>query len=266
MLGAIVGDVVGSVYEFDNIKTKDFPLFSDNSFFTDDTVMTLVVAKALTDKTDFAETMVSVGRKYPYCGYGGHFSKWILGENHLPYNSFGNGAAMRISPVAYVSDSDISVKDTARKATEVSHNHPWGIKGAEAVAMAIKTARNFSKRYVVDCMRKYYPIMESANFTCDNIRKDYGFDETCQGTVPQAFQCFVESTGFEDALRLAISLGGDSDTLAAITCSVAGEYYGIPAWIAEQTYARLDSNLRDILDKFEKTYRNGRTPSKAEGV
>ena len=263
MIGAILGDIVGSIYEFDNIKTKDFELFDKECFFTDDSVMTIAIAEALMQTEeineenleDFKENLITVmheiGVKYPDCGYGGHFLVWMLRNKREPYNSFGNGSAMRISSVGWyartLEDTELIAKATA----EVSHNHPEGIKGAVATAGAVFLARcGATMDELRDYISKYYTI----DFTIDEIRPIYDYDITCQGTVPQAMQAFFESTNFEDAIRNAISIGGDSDTLAAITGAVAEAYYGIPDDLKETTLSYLDERLLDITERFEDIY------------
>ena len=260
MLGAIVGDIVGSRYEFNNIRTKNFELFAPNCMFTDDSVMTLAIAKSLLEYNNDYEklkditinNMVTIGRKYPRCGYGGHFYSWIMTENHKPYNSFGNGAAMRVSACGFVANSIEEVKKLSRAVTEISHNHPEGIKGAEATAVAIYLARmgksiDLIKKYIVD---NYYDI----DFTLDEIRETYQFNEICQDTVPQALEAFFESENFEDAIRNAISIGGDSDTIGAITGGIAEAYYGIPMKIRVKAKTYLDMELLAILEEFEGKY------------
>lgn len=272
MLGAIVGDIVGSRFEFNNIKTKDFKLFTDDCFFTDDTVMTCAVAKALMKsklhdknrmlnykenkrlRNNTIKYMQKIGRKYPDCGYGGTFYKWLFSDDPKSYGSFGNGAAMRISPAAYLYETVSQTEQITRAVTSVTHNHPEGFKGAEAVTRCIYMARKGFKKHQIyrniDSM--YYPL----NFTLDEIRPTYKFNETCQETVPQAIMAFLESKNFEDAIRNAISLGGDSDTLAAITGSIAEAYYGIPDDIREKALTYLDKPLVKIVNQFEKRYCN----------
>lgn len=260
MLGAIIGDIVGSRFEWNNTKSKEFELFTHKCFPTDDSIMSLAIAKALlVSKPDYSDLsknavdyMQSVGRNYPNCGYGGSFYHWMFSDNPKPYNSYGNGAAMRVSAVGFVAESLREVKQLSRLVTEVTHNHPEGIKGAEATAMAIYLAKKgCSILEIRDYIDAYYYPMD---FTLDEIRDGYEFDVTCQGSVPQALQAFFESTGFEDAIRNAISLGGDSDTLAAICGGVAEAYYGIPADIRKQARAYLDQELTQILDLFENAY------------
>ena len=263
MIGAILGDVVGSIYEFDNIKTKEFELFDKECFFTDDSVMTIAIAEALMqieeineeNLEDFKENLITVmheiGVKYPDCGYGGHFLVWMLRNKREPYNSFGNGSAMRVSSVGWYAKTLEDAELIAKATAEVSHNHPEGIKGAVATAGAVFLARTGATMGELrDYISKYYTI----DFTIDEIRPVYKFNETCQGTVPQAMQAFFESTSFEDAIRNAISIGGDSDTLAAITGAVAEAYYGIPEEMKETALSYLDERLLSIVEKFEDKY------------
>ena len=271
MLGAIIGDIVGSVYEWDNIKTKDFPLFRDDCFFTDDTVMTCAVAEAIMNggqKDDFIDAMKKYGRMYPDAGYGARFDKWIHSNDRASYNSFGNGSAMRVSPCAWTMDCSFCARTgawptsraLARLSAEVTHNHPEGVKGAMATADAIFMCRYFLggdgsdnpaeiKRRIKEHIEKEYGYNLSK--TLDEIRPTYRFNETCQDTVPQAIIAFLESTDFEDAILNAISLGGDSDTLAAITGSIAEAAYGIPDWIKEKAYTYLDEPLKDVLKRWK---------------
>ena len=260
MLGAIIGDIVGSRFEWNNYRAKDFEFLTYECFPTDDSIMSLALAQAViiskpdhTDLKDNAvECMQRIGRNYPDCGYGGSFYNWIFSENPKPYNSFGNRAAMRVSAVGFAANSLDEVKEMSRLITEVTHNHPEGIKGAEATAVAIYMARMgssiFEIRDYID--KNYYPM----NFTLDSIRDTYQFNETCQDTVPQALMAFFESTGFEDAIRNAISIGGDSDTVAAICGGVAEAYYGIPADIRKHALTFLDEDLLKVLTVFENQY------------
>jgi len=260
MLGAIVGDVVGSIYEFDNIKTKEFELFNKYSTFTDDSVMTIAIAKSLLDCNGNYENlsniaidnMVSIGRIYDSCGYGSTFYKWINTDIHKPYNSFGNGSAMRVSPCGIVANSIEEVKDLSYKVTVISHNHEEGIKGAEAVAVAVYLAKiGKSKEEIKEYItNNYYDI----DFKLDDIRDSYKFDVTCQGSVPQALEAFFESNSFEDTIRNAISIGGDSDTIAAIAGSIAGMYYGIPEEIKKKTLEYLTDDLKKIVLDFSNKY------------
>lgn len=257
MLGAIVGDIVGSRFEFNNYKAKSFELFTKDCFATDDTIMTLAVCTALDQcKPDYSDLekqtiawMQAIGRMYPNAGYGGRFGWWLETLEPKPYNSWGNGSAMRVSPVAYIAHSLEEVKELSYKVTCVTHNHPEGLKGAEATAVATYMAlHGATKEQIREVMTKdYYQL----DFTLDKIRPTYKFNESCQYTVPQALEAFFEATDFEDAIRNAISIGGDSDTLGAITGAVAGAYYGVPEEIAEKALEYLDRTEKAILLKFE---------------
>jgi type I restriction enzyme M protein len=257
MLGAIIGDIAGSRYEFNNIKTKRFPLFDKACRPTDDSIMTLAIAKAILacdgNYTQLGEQAVywmrKIGQSYPDCGYGGRFYRWMYHECMGAYHSFGNGAAMRVSPCAFAANSLEETKAFSKAVTEVTHDHPEGLKGAEAAAVATYLARTgANKEEIRVCMvAHYYPL----DFTLDSIRDSYRFNETCQGSVPQAIEAFLESTGFEDAIRNAISIGGDSDTLAAITGGIAQAYYGVPDDIRTSALNFLNTDFRNILSAFE---------------
>lgn len=236
MYGAMIGDIVGSKYEFHNIKTKDFLLFSPDCDFTDDTIMTVAVAKALLRRREepgkpFSELLIAemqaLGRQYPYPtgAYGGNFAQWLRQENPKPYGSYGNGSAMRVSPCGLIAETLEETLQLARDSAIVSHDHPEGIKGAEAVAAAVFLAKRGEtkaeiRRYICE---NYYDL----NFTLDAIRASYRFDGSCQGSVPQAIVAFLESESFEDAIRNVISIGGDCDTTGAITGSIAWTYYAV---------------------------------------
>ena len=261
MYGAILGDIVGSPYEFDcnNYKAKDFPLFSQQSEFTDDTVMALAVAKALMDtrgqddaaiKAALVREMQRVGCTYPDRGYGVRFGDWLYEDTPKPYNSYGNGSAMRVSPAAWLGGDMEEVLHLARLTAEVTHNHPEGIKGAQATAAAIYLARTgHSKADIKAYVEREFSYDLSR--TCDKIRPTYHHVESCQETVPQAITAFLESTDFEDALRTAVSLGGDSDTLAAITGSIAEGFYGVPEDLKQECRQRLTPELTEILLAFQ---------------
>lgn len=275
MLGAIIGDMVGSIYEFHNHRSKEFPLFNSKCFPTDDSIMTIAVAKAilendgkaegLEDKT--VEWMQKIGRQYPNCGYGGRFYEWMYARNPHPYNSFGNGAAMRVSACGWAGKTLEEVKALSRAVTIVTHNHPEGVKGAEATACAIFLART---RHSKEEIRAFIEDnCYTLDFMLDEIRPTYRFDVTCQGSVPQAIEAFLESTSFEDAIRNAISIGGDSDTIAAITGSIAEAFYGIPEDIRKQAISQFrfacrtqylyattknDTDLLSIVEAFEQRY------------
>jgi len=248
MIGAIIGDIVGSVYEWNNIKTKDFPLFSPGCFFTDDTVMTLAIAEGLINggsAEDFTAAIKKYGRLHPDSGYGGRFGSWLFSDDINPYNSWGNGSAMRVSPVAWAFDILSEVEKYAEISAAVTHNHPEGIKGAQATAAAIFLARKGkTKEEIKAYIENKYGY--NLNRSLDEIRPNYRFNESCQETVPEAIIAFLESVDFEDAIRNAISLGGDSDTLAAITGSIAEAAYCIPKEIKEKALSILDQGLLDV--------------------
>lgn len=249
MLGAIAGDIIGSVYEFANIKTKDFPLFREDSFFTDDTVLTVALAERILTGEDYLDLMLDYYHRYPDCSYGGRFREWADHGPHVPYNSWGNGAAMRVSPVGFAYDDLDTVLERAKVSAEITHNHPEGIKGAQATAAAIFLARTGCSK---EGIKAYVEASFGYNLSTPlaEIRPHYRFDESCQGTVPQAIRAFLESTDWEDAVRNAISLGGDSDTLACITGGIAEARYGMPKPVREETLRRLDQELRSIVERF----------------
>ena len=262
MLGALIGDIAGSRFEWHNIKTKDFELLTalGRCRPTDDSIMSLAIAKAILNcKGDYTNLdrqavscMQELGRRYPHAGYGGKFYKWINADAPHPYNSLGNGAAMRVSPCGFAAFSLDEAISLARAVTKVTHNHPEGMKAAEATSAAIFLARSGKSMLEIrDYIEaNYYKI----DFTLDSIRPTYSFDVTCQGSVPQAFEAFFESTGFEDAIRNAISIGGDSDTIAAIAGGIAEAYYGIPANLRMHALTFLDKTQLDILNAFEVRY------------
>lgn len=250
MLGALTGDIIGSIYEWNNIKTTEFPLFQDSCSFTDDTVLTVALAEAILAGESYEEMMKKYYRRYPHAGYGGRFHLWAKGEINGPYNSWGNGAAMRISPAGWAGDTLDMVRQKAREYTVVTHNHPEGVKGAEATAAAIFLGRTGATK---EDIRQYvtHTFGYDLSRTCDEIRPDYVFDVSCQGTMPPAITAFLESTDFESAIRLAISLGGDSDTLACITGGIAEAFYGgVPGPIADSALEFLDEPLRAVTLKF----------------
>lgn len=260
MIGAIIGDTVGSRFEWDNLKSKEFEFLTPDCELTDDSIMSLAVATAIfMCEGDYSKLsdeavncMQTLGRLYPHAGYGGNFARWLQSENPAPYNSFGNGAAMRVSPCAYVAETLEEAKAFSRAVTEVTHDHPEGIKGAEATTAAIFLALHGSSiaeiREYID--QNYYPM----NFTLDELRPIYQYDVTCQGTVPPAIMAFLESTGFEDAIRNAVSIGGDSDTIAAITGSIAEAYYGVPGKMREQILPYMDAFQMKVLNQFEEKF------------
>ncbi len=254
MIGAIAGDIIGSVYEWERIKTKTFQLFGSGCFFTDDSVLTIALADAILTGEDYAGKMRAYYRRYPDAGYGGSFGAWARVNDSPPYNSWGNGAAMRISPAGFAFGSLDEVLSKAEAFTAITHNHPEGIKGGQAAAAAVYLARTgSSKREIRDYIETAFAYDLSR--TLDEIRPDYHFDESSQGTVPQAITAFLESEDFEDAIRNAVSLGGDSDTLACITGGIAEAFYGgVPAFIQQKALEILDDDLRRVVEKFMDKY------------
>ena len=267
MYGAIIGDIVGSVYEFDNIKTKDFPLFSAGSSFTDDSIMTVAVASALLRSREtglpFPSVLVAEMQRFgslfphPTGAYGSRFAQWLRSPDPQPYNSYGNGSAMRVSPCGLIAKTLEEALELAAQSAEVSHNHPEGIKGAQATAAAVFLAKTGSSREEIRAYlsEHFYPLTR----TLSEIRPDYVFSESCQGTVPEAITAFLESTSFEDAIRNAISLGGDSDTIGAITGAIAWAYYGRdgiqPDMRAMLDQITLPDELQRVIDRFEAALR-----------
>lgn len=254
MLGAIAGDIIGSVYEGRPVNTTDFPLFQSGSRFTDDTVLTLAIAQAILEGEEYGIALKTFGRKYPRAGYGFHFKQWIFEEEARPYNSWGNGSAMRVSPVGFAFDDQEEVLEEARKTAEVSHNHPEGIKGAQATALAVFLARQGERKDTIreEISRRFGYDLDR---TIGEIRPTYTFDVSCQGSVPEAVIAFLEGENYEDAVRLAISLGGDSDTQACIAGGIAQAFYGaIPETIVRNTRERLTPHLLQVLDRFEKVF------------
>lgn len=259
MLGAVVGDVIGSKFEKENFKSKNFDLFSDELEYTDDSVMSCAVACACIEyssdknidnfRKNVIKYMRELGRLHITAGYGRAFISWLLTESPKPYNSWGNGSAMRVSPVAWISDNIEECEQLAEVSAAVTHNHPEGIKGAKAIAVATFLARNnHSKESIYEYIsEEYYNL----NFRLDDIRKNYHFDISCQGSVPQALKSFFEGNDFEDVIRNAISLGGDSDTIAAMAGSIAEAYYGIPQNISSSVKSYLSFDLVKILDDFD---------------
>lgn len=261
MYGAILGDIIGSPYEFDlGDKTKNFPLFSRRSCFTDDSVMTIAVAEAFLDappdvdsaclQSRLIDSMQRYGRLFPYAGYGGFFRQWLKSENPQPYGSCGNGSAMRVSAVAWLYNDLETVREMARLSAQVSHDHPEGIKGAEATASVIYLARTVKskeeiKNYVVSAFG--YDLSR----TCDAIRPGYHHVETCQETVPEAITAFLEGESFEDVIRTAVSLGGDCDTLTCIAGAMAEGFYGVPEELRRECRSRLDRRLLRVLKRFD---------------
>jgi ADP-ribosylglycohydrolase len=254
ILGAIAGDIIGSVYEWHNIKTTAFDLYRPNCKFTDDSVLTLAVAEAILLNQDYTATIHRYGNAYPDRGYGGNFRKWLQSTNPQPYNSYGNGSAMRVSPVGFAFQTLEEVLNQAQLSAEGSHNHPEGIKGAQAVAAGIFLARqNQSKEEIKNYIAHQFAY--DLNFSLDAIRPIYEFDVSCQGSVPQAIVAFLESNDYESAIRLAISIGGDSDTIACITGGLAAAFYkDIPAPIVKFAQSKLTPELLTLIEKFDQTF------------
>ena len=264
MYGAIAGDMIGSVYEFNSIKTKEFPLFSRRSCFTDDTVMTVAVAEALMETADITDlaavrkavvkSMQKWGRRYHDAGFGGTFYHWLDLRDPRPYGSFGNGSAMRVSSVAWLADDADQVRELAKATADVTHDHPEGIKGAQSTAVAIFMAR---KGKTKEEIRKVIEEEYGYDFsrTLADIRPNYHFEVTCQKSVPEAFRCFFEGDSYEDVVRNAVSLGGDSDTQAAISGAIAEAYYGIPEEIVKEARNRLPEDTRAVADAFRERIR-----------
>ncbi len=254
MLGAIAGDIIGSVYEADPIKTKDFELFCPASRFTDDTVLTIAVADVLLTGSEYTRIFRDYYRGFPNLGYGYGFSHWAESASATAYNSFGNGSAMRVSPIGWAFDSLAEVITEAKRSAQVSHNHKEGIKGAQAVAAAIFLARNGqAKSHIKDYLTDAFHY--NLERTLDEIRPGYSFDSTCQGSVPEAIIAFLDSDSYEDAIRNAVSLGGDSDTLACIAGAIAEAYYKeINAEIINSSYALLPDSLINVTRRFVDKY------------
>ncbi len=254
MLGAIAGDIIGAPYEGRPHKRKDFPLFISASQYTDDTVLTIATADAILNQHNYQEMYQSYGRAYPHAGYGGFFMRWLFSHDPQPYNSWGNGSAMRVSPVGFAFHSLNEVMEQAKQSAEVTHNHPEGIKGAQATAVSVFLARQgSSKEDIRSHIEKQFNY--DLNRKLDDIRAIYHFDPSCQGTVPESLIAFLESDSLEDAIRNAISLGGDSDTMACIAGGVAQAFYGdIPGTMREQLYQRLPSPFIQIVEEFESQY------------
>lgn len=254
MLGAIAGDIIGSVFERRPIKTVEFPLFSEGSTFTDDTVLTVAVAYAILNDREYGSTIKAFGRQYPHAGYGGRFYQWLRRPGIQPYNSWGNGSAMRVSPVGFAFESVEKVLEEARKSAEVTHNHPEGIKGAQATALAVYLARTgeskaairqaIEGRFGYDLGRKL-----------EDIRPGYRFDVSCQGSVPESIIAFLASEDVEDAIRKAISLGGDTDTMGCIAGAISEAYYGpVPPEIVEEVQQRVPEDLWEVVGTFYDQY------------
>lgn len=254
MIGAILGDIIGSRFERRNTKSKDFELFTKECCPTDDSYMTFAVAKAIVESEGDLErlgecavkSMQEIGRANPYAGFGGMFYKWLFSENPMPYNSLGNGAGMRVSPVAFVAKTLDECKNMSRIVTEATHNHPEGIRGAEAIAVSTWLLLHGAKKEEIrkTVCENYYTL----DFTIDEIRPKYKFDVTCMGSVPQAIEAFLESESFEDAIRTAVSIGGDSDTIAAMTGALAESFYGVPNELYDEAKKRCPPDLFKFVE------------------
>jgi len=255
MIGAIAGDIIGSVYEHWPIQTKDFPLFDPQCRFTDDTVLTVAVAHAILSGEAYVDSVRRFGRQYPGAGYGGSFIQWLRSMDAGPYNSWGNGSAMRVSPVGFAFSKEEAVLDHARMTAEITHNHPEGVKGAQATALAVFLARTGNDKEAIRS-RIRTQFAYDLDRTVDEIRPSYSFDVSCQGTVPEAIIAFLDSDSYEDAVRNAVSLGGDSDTLACITGGMAEAYYGeVPDGIRKKIKALLAPELWSVTKAFCARYR-----------
>jgi ADP-ribosylglycohydrolase len=254
MLGAIAGDIIGSRFEVLPTKSLDFDLFTGLNTFTDDTVLTIAVADSILNGRSYEDNLRYFGRKYPDAGYGGNFVKWLTGIIEGPYNSYGNGSAMRVSPVGFAYSREEQVLKEAKKSAEVSHNHIEGIKGAQATALAIHLAHHGAgKNRIRERIEENFGYDLSR--TLSAIRPEYSFEVSCQHSVPESIISFLESLDFEGAIRNAISLGGDSDTMACIAGAIAQAYYkDVPRYITENVYSRIPQEFKEILILFEKKY------------
>lgn len=254
MLGAIAGDVIGSVFEGSGLKIKEFPLLSPKNVFTDDTVLTVAVASAILDQGDYADCIRKFGRRHPDRGYGGYFQRWLGDESLGPYNSWGNGSAMRVCPVGWAFDSVEEVLFEAKRSADVTHNHPEGVRGAQAVALSVHLARRGVKKIEIRqeiTARFGYDLTRSA----EEIRVVYSFDVSCQGSVPESIICFLDSDDFESSVRLAISLGGDADTMACIAGGISEAYYGgVPESVELSVRELLATDLLEVIDRFRARY------------
>lgn len=255
MVGAIIGDIIGSRFEKNNLKSKDFELFTKDSRFTDDTVLTVAIADCILNSKLYESEVKAYGRSFPLAGYGGNFRKWLAGILQGPYNSWGNGSAMRVSPVGFAYDDEKTVLEEAKKSAAITHNHEEGIKGAQAMAMAILLARKGkSKNEIKEYVEKKFRYDLSR--TIADIRPTYKFDISCQGSVPEAIIAFLESENFEDAIRTAISIGGDSDTIASMSGALAEAYYKtIPEELVNEMNERIPDRFKFIVEEFSEKYK-----------
>jgi ADP-ribosyl-[dinitrogen reductase] hydrolase len=254
LMGALAGDIIGSIYEWNNTKRLDFPFFDINSDFTDDSVMTVAVADILLNNKPIVETFQDYGRRYPNYGYGQHFEMWIESNNPKPYNSWGNGSAMRTAAVGYAFNTEEDILENAKRIAEVTHNHPEGIKGAQATSMCVFMSRNGKTKQEI---KEYIENKFNYNLskTIDEIRPDYKYDVSCMGTVPPAIRAFLESEDYESSIRLAVSIGGDSDTIACITGAIAQAFYkDIPIYIVKKVVKIIPDEFRVILRDFNSKF------------
>lgn len=254
MTGAVIGDIIGSRFEKNNVKSKDFELFTKQSRYTDDTVLTMAIADCILNSKDYERTVKRYGRSYPLAGYGSTFKKWLAGIIRGPYNSWGNGSAMRVSPIGFAFDDEEQVLEEAKRSAEITHNHEEGIKGAQAIAIAVSFARRGNSKLKI---KEYveWKFGYDLNRTIDEIRPNYKFDVSCQGSVPESIIAFLESENFEDAIRNAISLGGDSDTIASMTGAISEAYYkSIPIEFVEKMNKILPKDFRKIIEEFQNVY------------
>lgn len=256
MKGAIIGDIIGSRFEKNNIKTKDFELFTKQSRFTDDTVLTVAIADCILNKGDYKATLRKYGKNYPNAGFGGSFKMWLLGLISGPYNSWGNGSAMRVSSIGFAYNDEETILKEAKKSAEITHNHEEGIKGAQAIAMCVFMGKNgCSKSEIKEYVEENFSY--NLNRTIEEIRPNYKFDVSCQGSVPEAIIAFLESENFEDAIRTAISIGGDSDTIASMTGAISEAFYkSIPQEMIVKANDYLPEELKMIIDEFTAKYIN----------
>lgn len=254
MLGAIAGDIIGSVFEGSGLKIKEFPLLSAKNVYTDDTVLTVAIAAAILDERDYANSLRKFARRHPGRGYGGYFHQWLNDDSLGPYNSWGNGSAMRVSPVGWAFDSVEEVLVEARRSADVTHNHPEGIRGAQAVALSVYLARHGMEKMAIrqEITNRFgYDLTRTA----DEIRSGYSFDVSCQGSVPESIICFLDSDGFESSVRLAVSLGGDADTMACIAGGISEAYYGgVPEPLGLSVRKILAPDLLEVLERFWSRY------------
>ncbi|GAB2765781.1 ADP-ribosylglycohydrolase family protein [Salinimicrobium soli] len=254
LFGPVIGDIVGSVFEGKNVKTIDVDLFNPSTRFTDDTVLTIAVADALLNNKDYTESFQYWGRKYSWAGYGRNFREWMFAENPKPYNSWGNGSAMRVSPIAYAFDHLVQVMEEAKNSAIVTHDHPEGIKGAQAIAAAVFLARTGkTKQEIREFITKEFDY--DLDRSIEEIRPEYKFDVSCQGSVPEAIICFLDSSSYESAIRLAISLGGDSDTIACMAGSIAEAFYNdIPEALLDYADKKLPTIMKEIIQAFQNRF------------